>query len=55
MIKARCCCVEKDPSGKITKKLVASGEGNWEPGLGEGAVIFTVDLFFHVCVFQNNI
>lgn len=47
---------EKYISGKITKKLVVSGEGDREPGLGaEAFYFFTVGLLFHLCVFQNNV
>lgn len=46
---------EKYISGKITKKLVASGEGDGEPGLGAEAFIFSQLVYFSICVFQNNV
>lgn len=44
-VESRDRCVEKYISGKITKKRVAPGEGDWEPGLGAEAFILTVGLF----------
>lgn len=46
---------EKYISGKITKKLVASGEGDEEPELGAEAFIFSQLVYFSICVFQNNV